>query len=108
MRTMPVVAVDEEGQFIGALPGVEVSAGISPFSQAGLDEAFGLSVGFGGVGPRTDVLEAETPASVAEGEGPVAGAVVGHDAFDGDAEACIVGDCGLEEGHGTSLALVRF
>jgi len=28
-------------------------------------------------------------------------------AFDGDAEACIIDDGGLEEGDGTSLAFVR-
>jgi hypothetical protein len=54
------------------------------------------------------VLEAEPPAGVSEGEGFVARAVVGHDALDGDAETGVVGDGGLEEGYGTSLALVGF
>jgi hypothetical protein len=35
----------------------------------------------------------------------VAGAVIGHDPLDGDAEARIVGDSGLEEGDGAALAL---
>jgi hypothetical protein len=32
MRAMPVVAVHEEGQLVGALFGVEIGAGIGPFS----------------------------------------------------------------------------
>ena len=47
-------------------------------------------------------LRPRRSAGVAEGAGFVAGAVVGHDALDGDAEACVVGDGGLEEGHGAS------
>jgi hypothetical protein len=104
---MPVVAVEEEGEFLGTLLGVEVGTSISPFAQACLDEALSLAIGFGGVWPGADVLEAKPSAGVAEGKRSVAGAVVGHDAFDGDAEAGIVGDGGLEEGHGTSLSLVR-
>ena len=72
-----------------------------------MDEALGLTVSFGGIGLGADVLEAEPSTGVVEGEGPVAGAIVGHDAFDGDAEACIIDDGGLEEGDGTSLAFVR-
>src|ERR1700682_5907428 len=105
MRAMPVVAVQEEGQFLGALFGVQIGSCIGPFSQAGLDEALGLAVGPGGVWLGAGVLEGEPSAGVAEGEGSVAGAVVGHDPFDSDAEARVVGDGGLEEGHGTSLAL---
>ena len=32
MRSMPVVAVHEEGQLVGALSGVQIGAGIGPFS----------------------------------------------------------------------------
>ena len=63
-------------------------------------EALGLAVGLGRIGLGADVLEAETLAGRAEGEGLVAGAVVGHDALDLDAEALVVGDSGLEEGDG--------
>ncbi len=34
----------------------------------------------------------------------MAGAVIGHDAQDGDAEALEIGDGGLEEGHSTGSA----
>ena len=40
--------------------------GISPFAQAGLDEALGLAVGLGRIGPGADVLEAKTLAGFAE------------------------------------------
>ena len=50
------------------------------------------------------MAQAEPLAGSSEGEGFVAGAVVGHDALDGDAEACIVGDGGLEKGDGAALA----
>src|SRR4029453_9375741 len=36
----------------------------------------------------------------------IQGAVVGHDPLDFDAEACVVGDGGPEEGLGTTFALV--
>ncbi len=73
---------------------------VGPFAQGGLDEAFGLSIGPWCVGFGADVLDAKGFAGIAPGEGPVAGAVVGHDAFDGDAEALVVLDGGLEEGCG--------
>ena len=53
------------------------------------------------------MLEAEGSAGVAEGEGLVADSVVGHYAADGDAEAFVVGDRGLEEGGCAVLLLVR-
>ena len=45
-------------------------------------------------------------AGVAEGEGFVAGAVVRHDACDGDAEAGVVGHGRFQEGDGAALLLV--
>ena len=76
-----------------------------PFAQGGLDEALGLAVRTRRVGPGVDELEAEPAAEVAEASGAVARAVVGHDAFDGDAEAGVVGDGGPEEGGRAGLAL---
>ena len=49
------------------------------------------------------MLEAKPATGIAEGEGSVARAVVGHDTLDDDAEAGIIGDGGLEEGDGTGL-----
>src|SRR3546814_6658647 len=82
-----------------------IGFGISPLAQAGLDEPFGLAVGLRRVRLGADVLEAEVSASLSEIEGSVAGAVVGHDAADGDAEAGVVGHRRLEERDGAFLAL---
>lgn len=80
--------------------------GICPFAQAGLDEAFGLAIGLGRIGPGADVLDAEALAGFAEGKRFVAGSVVRHDTLDGYPEARIVGDGGLEESDSTSPFLV--
>src|SRR4029077_4017883 len=72
-----------------------------------LDEAFGLAVGLWRVGLGLDVLEAELPAGAGEGLGFVAAAIVGHDAFDGDAEDLEVRDRREEEGDGAFLLLIR-
>ena len=81
-------------------PGFGVLAGlrVGPFSECGLDESLCFSVGFRGVWPGPDVFQAQLLAGVSEGEGCVAGTVVGHDACDGDAQRCVVGDGGFEEG----------
>jgi hypothetical protein len=83
-----------------------VSLGVGPLPQRGLDEALGLTVGLGRVGLGEDVLQAEPGAGLGEGPGSIAGAVVGHDAADDDAEAGVVGDGSSEEGDGALLLLV--
>ena len=70
MGAMPVVAVKPEGQLGGALLGGVVGACVGPFAQAGLDEALGLSVGFGRVGFGAQMLDPEP----AQGLGVAAGA----------------------------------
>lgn len=65
-----------------------------------------LSLGLGRVGPGADVRESEGLAGVAERSGFVAAALIGRDAGDGDAEALVVGDGGLEEGDGAFLLFV--
>src|SRR5882672_12722460 len=105
MGPVPVVAMPPGGELGSAFTGVLIGAGIGPFAQGGLDEALGLAVGPGHVGPGANVLEVEPATDVAKGEGSVAGAVVGHDALYFDAQACVVGDSGLEEGCGAGLLL---
>src|SRR5690349_8557346 len=83
-----------------------VGSCVGPFPERGLDEAFGLAVGFRRVGPGADVLELQALTGAREGEGFVAGAVVGHDACDRDAEASVISDGGLEEGRGADGFLV--
>src|SRR5260370_17927622 len=81
-------------------------SGISPFSQCGLDEAFGFAVGLRGVRLNPDVLDSELFAGAGEGFGEVAATIVSHDAFDGNAEAPEVGDGGHQERDGAFLLLV--
>src|SRR6266849_6403328 len=98
MRSVPVVAMEPSRQLGGSAIGVAIGLSVGPFAQRALDKALGLAVGLRRVGPGSDVFEAELAAGVAKVEGFVAGAVVGHDAGDRDAQAGVVGDSGLQEG----------
>jgi hypothetical protein len=80
--------------------------GISPFAERSLDEALGLAVGLWRVRSGSDVFEAESLASVSEGKGFVAGAVVSHDALNAQTEAGIEGDGGTQESDGTGLGFI--
>ena len=71
-----------------------------------MDEAFGLSVSSGRIGLGSDVFEAELFASGGEGMRGIARPVIGHDPFDGDAEASVVGERGFQMGDGAVLFLV--
>src|SRR5271167_1292475 len=84
---MPVVAVEPEREFLGAMIGGRVSLGVGPLAQAGLNEALGLSVGLGGVGPGAQMLDFEPAQRLGVAAGAKAGAVVGHDAADLDGQA---------------------
>src|SRR5205807_509351 len=86
--------------------GVRVGLSISPLAKRRLNEAFCFSVCLWRVGLGADVSEAEIAAGVAEVEGLVARAVVGHHADDLDAEALVVADGGLKESDGALLFLV--
>ena len=73
---------------------------IGPLSQGGLDEAFGLAVGLWSVGPGEAMFEAESGNGSAHGVGAVAGAIVGVEALDADAEFFEEGQSGVKEGDG--------
>jgi hypothetical protein len=92
--------MEPKGQVGSALVGGVVGASVGPFTQAGLNEAFGLAVSPWRIAFGEDVLEAELLARFREGSGAVARTIVGHDALDLDAQAGIVGNGGLEEGNG--------
>src|SRR5207247_10585353 len=79
----------------------------SPFPDGGLNEALGLAVGFGRIGLSADVLDAEVPASVSEGESFVAAAIIGHDAAHRDAKAFVISHSRLEKGNGAVCILIR-
>jgi len=106
VRAMPVVVVEEEWEASGALGGMGVGMSVSPLAEGSLDEAFGLAVGFWGVGSGEAMLEAEGLDGVAHGEGAVAGAIVRIDALDLDAVFVEEGQSGVEESDGTVGALV--
>ena len=103
---MPVVVVEPGVEMGGAVWGGKVGAGVGPFAEGSLDEALGLAVGAGGVGPCEAVANAQAAASLAEGAGAVTGAVVGEEASDAYAERAIVGHGGVEELHGRAAALI--
>ncbi|MGY4285426.1 hypothetical protein ACVWXO_004646 [Bradyrhizobium sp. LM2.7] len=71
-----------------------------------MDEALGLAVGLGRVRLGPDVFETELLTGFGKSPGSIAGAVVGHDALDCQAQARIVGDRRLEERHGALLAFI--
>src|SRR2546425_9337176 len=104
---MPIVAMQPDGQLGSSVRRGWISEGIGPFPERRLNEAFGLAVGFWRIRLGADVLEAEIAAGPGEGLRPIAGTVVGHDAADGDAEACIVGQRCLEKGDGAFFYFVR-
>src|ERR1019366_594873 len=64
-----------------------VGQSVSPFAKRGLNEAFGLAIGLGRVGPGADVAQAEIAAGIAEVRGAIAGTIVGHHPGDDDGAA---------------------
>ena len=57
MGSVPIVHVGPFGQVGFTLLGGGVGAGIGPFPEGGLDEPFGLAIGFGRVGFGSDVFQ---------------------------------------------------
>src|SRR5579863_5290848 len=106
MRPVPVVAMQPSQQFCGAAIGVGVWLSVGPLAQRALNKAFGLAVGLGCVRLGPDVLEAEIATGVAEIEGSVTTAIVGHDTGDGDAEALVIGEGSVQEGDSALFRLI--
>ena len=106
MRSVPVVLVDPGSEVLFSFGGVLVGAGVGPFAQGGLDEAFGLTVGAWCVGPGAAVLEPKFAAAVNEGIGAITDAVVGEYGLEVDAEPGIVGQRGIEEVQHRSLGFI--
>src|ERR1700710_2308751 len=106
MGPMPIVSVQPDRKLLGTAIGCWIGLSVGPLPERGLDEALGLAVSFWRIGLGADVLDAEVPASVTEGEGFVTTAVVGHDAGDGDTEAFVISHGRLEEGNGTIGLLI--
>jgi len=106
MRAVMVVRVEPGGESVGALLGVVVRLGVSPFAHRGLDKAFGLAVGAGSIRTGKDVPHPAAAAQVGNRERTVGGAVVGHDAGDRDPKGLEVIEGAREEGSGGFLALI--
>ena len=106
MRAMMVVGVEPGGKGVGALLGVIVGPGVSPFAHGGLDKAFGLAVGARCIGTGKEVPHPAAAAQVGNKGSTVGGAVVGHDACDGDPQRLEVIEGAGEEGSSGFLALV--
>lgn len=107
MRAMPVVLVDPWSEMLLALGGVLIGAGIGPFSQGGLDEAFGVAIGAWGIGSGASVLESEMLAGIGEGIGAIGRSIVGEHGFEVDAEPCVVGQGGVQEVQHRRACFIR-
>lgn len=75
--------------------------------QCGLDEALCLTVCLWRVGLGADMLETERIAGFSEILGDVAGAVVGHNPCDGDAQAGVVTHGRAQERDGAFGLFIR-
>lgn len=103
---MPIVSMQPDRQLGGAIVGVRIGQGVGPFPESGLDEALGLAVGPGRIGPCPDMPEPERATGFGESLCAIAGAIVRHEAGDGDAEAGIVGQGCHKEGDCALFAFV--
>ncbi len=106
MRAVKIVDMEPRFEFLLALERVQIRAGVSPFSEGGLDKAFGLALGAWGVGAGKAVFDVELVEGIAEAPVSVAGAVIGKDAADGDAEAGVKGAGHEEEEDGGAMTLI--
>ena len=80
--------------------------GVSPLAEGGLDEAFSLAIGLGGIGFGEAMPETEGGHGRAHGVGPVAGAIVGEDPLGLDAVAGEEAKGGVEESDGAAGGLI--
>ena len=97
----PVAAARPGRQALGAQVGVAAGAGAGPLAQRGLDGPLGLAVGSKRVRPGAQAPGPQPPAQPPEAARAAAGAVVGHDAPEGDAEA---GEAARRPGQGAAGA----
>ena len=89
------------------MAGVGVGVSIGPFAQGGLDEALGFAVGAWSVGASEALFEAEACDFGRVGAAVVAGAVVGVETLELDAELLEKGQSSVEESDGALRAFVR-
>ena len=90
-----------------ALGGILVETGVGPLPDGSLDEALGLAVGAWGIDASAGVSELQIATGLCEQGGAKAGAVVGHDATDLEAEVGEVGRGLAQEAAGGSSFFIR-
>jgi hypothetical protein len=80
------------------LSGARVRSTVGPFTESGLDEAFGLAVGSGAIRSGEAVADIPGLTEVADEEGSVGPAVIGQEASGSDTAIGEEAECALEEG----------
>jgi hypothetical protein len=100
MRSMPIVLMYPWFEVGVSFLGVLVEPGVCPFSDCGLDEVFGFSVGSRSIDACSDVPGIEGVALSFEAVGDKTGSVVGHDAAQLDVESSEVFGCLAQEKAG--------
>ncbi len=91
MGAMPVVVMKPRRHLRVTLLGVLIGAGIDPFAEGGLDEAFGFAVGARCVGARKVMANAELQAGLAESARAVAMAVIGEQPANANTQSGVIG-----------------
>jgi hypothetical protein len=103
MSSMKIVVVKPSGKSAAALCGRGVGAPIGPFSEHGLDKAFGLSVCARPIGLGERLTDGEALADGPPRQGLEDLAVIGEKASGIDAAGLVPEDGPLEEGSGVFL-----
>lgn len=106
MWSVVIVEAQPGRQGAGPLGRGAVDGPVGPALGEGLDEALGLAVGAGPVGPGAAVADAQLPAGVPVKVRAVGRAVVGEDPLDRDPLGGEPGQRPPEKGAGALLALV--
>ena len=106
MLAVEVVVVEPWVELLFSLERSLVGAGVGPFAERGLDEAFCFSIGARRIGSGEAMLDALLEEERAEAMVAVTGTVVCQHALDPEAEARVEGSCHVEEEHGRLVVLV--
>jgi hypothetical protein len=106
MLAVEIVVVEPWVELLFSFERVLVGAGVGPFAERCLDEAFGFSIGAGRIGPGEAMLDALLEEERSEAVVAVTGTVVCQNALDPEAEAGVEGSCHVEEEHRGLVGLV--
>ncbi len=85
MRALSIIGVDERAHGIGSVLGGFIGSGVGPFAEQGLNEALSFAIGSWRIRPCADMADPGGIERIAEGAAFIGRAVIGHDAFWGDA-----------------------